>query len=507
MLGPVELEELAVAAYFARHDDDADDAWERAHRAWLDAGDPDRAARCAAWLGLGLLFRGRPAEANGWFHRGRRLVVDASHDCAGRAYLLVPEAIERLGTGDHDGARTCYEEVVRIAEQCGDADLLGLGLMGRGEVAVHAGDTQAGLAFLDDAMVSVTRGEVSELMAGLLYCAVLEVCMKVLDLQRGSEWTEAFTRWCDETGAAPYRGQCLVHRSQILQAHGRWGDALSEVNRAESWMAGTQNPAIGFARYQQGELHRLRGEHAAADEAYRRASELGHDPVPGLALLRLAEGRVDAASTAGRRMLEEASDTPARLSVLPAAVEVAVACDHLDTARVASDELNRLTSESTIPYLVAQAAHAEGSVLLAEGDAPAALVALRRAIRLWHELAMPYEQARTQVLVARACHVVGDHDAAGEAEAAARRSFEQLGAVTDLARLDGDQAGSGRTPLTERECEVLRQVAKGHSNRDIGEALSISEHTVARHLQNIFTKIGVSSRAAATAYAYQHGIV
>ena len=516
-LGPDGFEELAVAAQLSGHEADSHDARDRAHRAWLDAGAPDRAARCVALLGLDLLLTGEPARASGWFQRGRRLVDDGP-ECAAHGYLLVPEAIEALARDDAAEAGDLYRQVVDIAERCDDRDLIALGLMGQGETAVHLGDTRRGLALLDEAMVSVTTGEVSEPMAGLLYCAVLEVCMAVLDLRRGSEWTDAFTRWCDESGAVPYRGQCLVHRSQLLQAHGRWVDALSEATQAEAWLAELDDPSVGVARYQQGEVHRLRGEVEAAETAYRRAAELGHEPSPGLALLRLAEGRVADAAATVRRMLDEAEGIPARVAVLAAVVEIALAGDDLDAASAARDELIELTGGSDAPYLAAVACHATGAVGLAADDPAGALATLRRAERAWRDLDMPHERARTQSLIAQACAAAGDHEAAARAATTARRSFERLGAVVDLAALDraplaDDAVTTASAPagavrlLSDRECEVLQLVAQGRTNREIGDELVISEHTVARHLQNIFAKTDTGSRAAATAYAYEHGLV
>jgi DNA-binding CsgD family transcriptional regulator/tetratricopeptide (TPR) repeat protein len=509
LLGPVELEELAVAAYFDGDDDAAVDAWDLAHRHWLEAGDTDRAGRAVAWLGLTLLFRGDTAQASGWFHRGRRIVAGQGAEGAGLGYLLVAEAIEILAGGDPTAAESVYERVVAIADTCGDRDLLALGLMGRGECAVHAGDTQRGLAFLDDAMVSVTTGELSELMAGLLYCAVLDVCMQVLDMRRGVEWTEAFTRWCEQSNVVAYRGQCLIHRSQVLQAHGRWVDALSEATQAESWLERVRDPAIGVALYQQGELHRLRGELAEAAACYGRAADKGFEPTPGIALLQLAEGRTTDAAATVRRMLDETHDPPARAAVLAVAVEIALAAEELHTAERASAELDSLTAASATPYLQGLAAHVRGAVAVAVGDPVGGLTALRRAGALWRELSMPYEEARCQVLVARACDLVRDLEAAERARTAARRTFERLGAVPDLARLDrsGPSTRSAETHLTERECEVLRLVAQGRTNREIGATLAISEHTAARHVQNIFTKIDVGSRAAATSWAYEHGVV
>lgn len=504
-----DLERLAVAAYFVGRDDDSARAWERAHQVWLRLGDPDRAARCAFWLGLGLLLRGEAARANGWFNRGKRVIAELGGDCAAHGYLLVPAAIEAQGRGEPHEADALYLEAVNIAERFAEPDLLALGLLGRGEAAIALGQASAGLALLDEVMVAATSGEVIPITAGILYCAVIDACMQVFDVRRATEWTDALTRWCDgQPGMVPFRGQCLVHRSQILQAHGEWDEAVSEAASAEERLV--LHPAMGVACYQRGELHRLRGELEAAEQAYRQASRHGREPAPGFALLRLAEGRVEAAAVAVRRMLDEVRDRTARLAVLPAFVDVMLAAGEGPAARAAVDELAGLVADSQSPFVSAVAAHAEGSVLLAEGDPPAALAALRRACNGWRALGMPYECARSQELVGLACRALGDDDTGDVELEAAGAVFERLGAATDAARVAGHRATGhppSTTPLTERECDVLRLVAAGRTNREIGATLVISEHTAARHVQNIFTKIGVSSRAAATAFAYEHGIV
>jgi DNA-binding CsgD family transcriptional regulator len=510
-LGAEDLERLALAAYLVGRDEAWARATERAHQAWSDRGDADRAARCAFWLGLGLLLRGEVAQANGWFGRGRRLV--AGLDCPARGYLLVPVAIEALARGAVADAHARYEEVAEIAERFDDTDLLAIGMLGRGEAMIASGNTSGGLALLDEVMVAATTGEVSPLTAGILYCAVIEACVHAFDLRRAAEWTGALTRWCaDQPGLVPFRGQCLVHRSQVMQANGEWGDALAEASNAEQLLSEPPHPALGVAFYQQGELHRLRSELDAAERAYRQASQHGRDPVPGLALLKLATGDVESAAVMARRMLDEADDHLTRLAVLPSFVEIMLAARDRGAARAASDELVELAAGSGTPFLEAVAAHARGSVLLADGDPAGALTVLRRSCELWRDLGVPYERARSQELVGLACRALGD-GAAGEVELeAAAAVFERLGAVTDRRRIAeqrSERAGGGPAPgmLSVRECEVLRLVAQGRTNRAIGAELVISEHTVARHVQNIFTKLGVSSRAAATAFAYEHGIV
>jgi DNA-binding CsgD family transcriptional regulator len=337
--------------------------------------------------------------------------------------------------------------------------------------------------------------------------------MDVFDLRRAAEWTEALQAWCaSQPDLVPYRGQCLVHRAQVLQAHGAWSDALAEADRASRWLAEPVHPARGLALYQQGELHRLRGEFADAEQAYREASRLGREPVPGFALLRLAEGNVEAAAVAVKRVVEESRGRFDHPAVLAAGVEIMLAADDLGTARSMTDELAEVAAGFDAPMVAAMVDYAAGTVLLVEGDAPAALAALRRARGAWQELAMPYEEGRARAFIGVACEALGDHDAAALELDAARATFEHLGARPDLERLatlmhDRVPAQPHPTPLTERECEVLRHVATGKTNREIATALTISEHTVGRHLQNIFLKLGLSSRAAATAYAYEHDLV
>ena len=514
-LDPEDLERLAVAAYLIGRDAESERAWERAHLECLRLDDPAQAARCAFWLGLGLLLQGEMARAGGWLSRARRLVDDGDLDCVARGYLLVPTALEALEEGDAGAALGLCHDAAEIAGRFGDKNLLALAWLGRGQALIALGETAAGVALLDEVMVAVTTGEVSPVPAGIVYCAVIEACTDAFDLRRAAEWTEALSGWCDaQPDLVPYRGQCLVHRSQILQAHGEWSAAASEVERARERLAEPPHPALGLAMYQRAELHRLRGEHTEAETAYRQASQLGYEVAPGLALLRLGAGQVEAATATIRRMLDARHDHVGRPAILAASVEIMLAADDVGAAGVAADELSKLAADIDAPLLHAMAAYATGSVLLANGDAVAALGVLRRACTGWRELGMPYEMARARVLMAVAWKALSDDDTAAVELDAARAAFERLGARPDLTVI----AALGRVPdpatnmaaddtLTRRECEVLRLVSAGKTNREISAELVISEHTVARHVQNIFNKLGLSSRAAATAYAYEHGLV
>jgi ATP/maltotriose-dependent transcriptional regulator MalT len=501
-----ELEQLAVDAFLAGGEDDGVQAWGLAHAGCLEAGDDERAARCAFWLGFGLLLGGHPAQANGWFTRGSRLVGDEESSAA-RGLLLVPTALGAIEDGDLERAADLASDVLALADRTGDRDVLAFGLLLRGEAELARRDSGAGLAALDEAMVSVTAGELSPIATGIVYCAVIIACMEAFELRRAGEWTAALGAWCDaQPGLVPFRGQCLVHRSQLLQAHGDWPTAVTEADRACAALAEPPHPALGTARYQAAELHRLHGELDAADAAYREAHRLGRDPMPGLALLRLAEGNVAGAVAAIRHAVKEAEGM-ARPVVLDAAVEILLADRDVLGARVAADELAALAADLGAAVLLATSARALGAVLLAEGDAAAALAELRRAATTFGDVGLPYELARTGVLVAEARRALGDQEMGELERDRAARTFEQLGAHVELNQLDTSATPTPAGRLTGRECEVLRLVARGGTNREIGEALSISQHTVARHLQNVFTKLDLSSRAAATAYAYESGII
>jgi ATP/maltotriose-dependent transcriptional regulator MalT len=506
-----DLERLAVAAYLAGRDDESARAWERAHAGWTELGDPDRAARCGFWLGFGLLLRGETAQANGWLARAARLIDAAGVECVTRGYLQVVTCLVAMEGGDPEAADAAAREVDEVAGRFGDRDLLALGMLCRGEAALALGETARGAMLFDEAMVAVTTGELSSITTGIVYCGVIASCVDNFDLRRAAEWTEALDRWsATQPDLVPFRGQCLVHRSQLLQAHGDWAEASSEADRARRHLSDPAHPALGLAMYQQGELHRLRGRFADAERAYRAASREGREPAPGLALLRLAEGNLDAAVVAIRRMVEESRGRLAHAEMLAACVDIMLGAGDIEEARAALDGLTKIADAADVPVLAAMTAYATGSVLLAAGDAPEALGALRRAFEAWRELDMPHHAARARVRIGLACRAVGDHEAAGLELDAARATFERLGAEPDLAALASlTSSDSPHRPggLTERECEVLRQVAAGKSDREIAVALVISEHTVGRHLQNIFRKLGLSSRAAATAYAYEHDLI
>ena len=507
-LRPEDLEQYARAAYLVGEDERCVALLGRAFQAREGAG--DAAGDDAFWIAFNLLNRGEYARAGGWLARAEQATADHAPDCVVRARLLVPSALQSLMQGDAGQALHAFGRAQEVGRRQQDPELLAIAGLGIGQAKISMGEVSAGLAKLDEVMVGVTAGEVSPIVAGIVYCAVIVACHQTYQPRRAAEWTRALSRWCAaQPDLVPFRGQCLVHRAQILALNGAWQEAMTEVRLAcRRLSVPAVQPAAGAALYEQAELHRLRGELTDAEDAYRQADTCGHETQPGLALLRLVQGRADTAWAGLRRVLEEPGPDWDRPRLLAAAAEVALARRDVPAAREASDELDAVAAQHDTELLHAMAAQTSGSVLLAEGDPRAALTRLRRAWRLWQGLDAPYQCARVRLLQGRCCQELGDLDAAQMELRAAAEAFRALGAAPDLAGLErwGVSVTDGQ-PLTPREVQVLRTVATGKTNRAIAEELFLSEKTVARHLSNIFAKLDVSSRAAATAYAYEHDLL
>ena len=509
-LEPADLELLARAAYMLGSDDDYLRTLERAHYGYLDAEDGPRAARCTWWIGLCLLMLGESAPAQGWFARGDRLLERAQSDCVDRGYLLLAHMLRCFADDDFQGAHDLAGEAIEIGQRFDDGDLVALGVMDQGHALLELGRTAEGLRLIDESMVAVTGGKLSPIVAGILYCNTIAVCRGAHELRRAREWTAALTAWCErQPDMVAHTGVCLVHRAEIMQLQGHWDQAFEEARRVS--VAGVLNRrASSAALYVQGELHRLRGEFDAAEEAYRLATRQGSAAQSGIALLRLAQGKLDAALAAIRRVSEETDAPLDRTVLLPAHVEIALAAGELEEAARAADELAAIASIQGSESLDALSAYARGAVALARGEAAEALTSLRESSRVWLGLEAPYEEARARVLVGLACRELGDHDGAALELDAARTAFDELGARPDLARvaaLAGSQGARDRYALSPRELEVLRLLASGETNRAIAGVLVLSERTVDRHVSNIYAKLGVSSRAAATARAYEEKLV
>lgn len=509
-LGASDLESWGLAAFLTGHDQEAQAIRERAHRAYLAEADVEGASRTAFWLGLSLVMSGEPARAGGWFAVMRQLSVDRRESSRWHGYAALNLGMMSLLARRYDESLTQLTQALETARQYDDIDLRLLATSGHGQALLALGRVGEGMSELDEVMVLATASAASPQAVGQVYCAVISVCRGSLDLERVSEWTDALSRWCDaQPDLQPYRGQCLVHRSEVLQVRGRWDEALVETERVlGNDRRRERDAALGMALYQRAELHRLRGDDRQAEQGYRDALAAGHDPQPGLALLRLAQGKGESALLSLRRALGETAAPFLRVRLLPALVEVAIATEDLGAADEAVRELDDAAARLDSVYARAIAGTASGALALVRGRHQEALAGLRAALSDWAQLDAPYEVARCRVLLARACQEVGDLETARLEVEAARSLFHELGARRDLAVLDGSRARpSAPAGLTPREVEVLRLVARGASNREVAAELVLSEKTVARHVANIFVKIRVSSRAAATAFAYDENLV
>ncbi len=506
-----DLELLAQAACLVGRDDEYLETLERAHDARVKAGECAAAARCAFWLGFRLLMRGETGRATGWLARAERLLPQDAEACAERGYLLLPVVEQRLDAGDFEAAFAAAADAFAIGERCADADLVACARHQQGRIRLQQGQIDAGLTLLDETMLSVTGGRLSPLVTGLMYCSVIAACQQVYAIDRSREWTAALGQWCEQQpDMVPFAGVCRVHRAEIMQLRGAWLDALDEARRVCVISPGVSPQVAAAAFYQQAEVHRLQGQLSAAEEAYRSASQLGLEPQPGLALLRLVQGRTEVAAASIRRAVSVATDRLKRMSLLPAYVEICLAAGDLEDARRACQELEDIARSFDTGVPGAIAAQARGAVELAGGDARSALGSLRRAFEVWLRIEAPYAAARVRVLIGQCCRALGDEEGAGLEIEAARSAFEGLGASSELARVDslakGEPIRRGHG-LSARELHVLRLIASGETNKTIAGRLSLSEKTIERHVSNILSKLDVSSRTAATALAYQRKLI
>lgn len=514
-LGPDDLYAWSDAAWSVGRSDESIRVGEQAHRRYVTEGRPRDAARAAIEVAIQLFLRGDEALGSGWISRAQRL-LEGEEESPEHGLLLYVLGVEaRLGgiaPGDTSGiAETidCARRVQEIGRRHGDPDLVAGGLLGEGRALVKAGRVSEGLALLDETLVALLSEELRLDWAGNIYCHLMAAAHELADIGRLVEWTDATARWLE---ALPPRivftGICRVHRSQVEHIRGGWEQAEREVAQAYADLEDIDRPAAAEAQYQLGEIRRMRGDLTGAEQAYGQAHRLGRDPQPGLALLHLTHGRVDVASASIRAALVAA--TGGRLGsarLFAAQAEIALAAGDLEVAGKACDELDQVAVAYESPGLEVMARHARGALLVARGQAEEALPVLRDACRRWQDVGAPYECARVRALLAEAYGALGDADAAAREREAAAEVFRHLKAIPDLQRIEQRPARGLPDGLTAREVEVLALVAAGKTNREIAGELVISQKTVARHLSNIFTKLGLSSRTAAAAYAFEHRLV
>lgn len=499
-----DLESLATSAFLVGLEDEYVEALERAHLAYLDRGAVAQAVHCAYWIGLHFALRGDTGQANGWVGRGWRLLEGEPETCTEAGYLLIPAAVQQMRAGESEAAYATAGRAISISEQSDDRELAAAGILLQGRALLQQRQLAQGLALLDEAMVCVRTGGVSPISTGRIYCSVIEGCVFAYIWERAAEWTEVLARWCDDQpDMMAFSGACRLHRAEVLELRGAWVEAIREATRAVE--RGGSPQVVAAAYCQLGDIHRLRGELDAAERAYVKAGALGHQPQPGLGLLRLAQGRSEAALAALRNAVAVAGQRWERARLLAAHLEALLACGEIDEAGRVCADLEALADGAEADVLRAFALDARGALELAGDRAATALVALGRAAEIWQGMRAPYRAARTRTSMSRAYAALGDGDASALERDAALAAFQELGARLDVERLGaarGTGAAKAALGLSARELEVLRLIAGGETNRSIADMLFISERTVERHVSNIFGKLNVGSRAAATARAY-----
>ena len=505
-----DLERLMWSAGMLDRDPDLFEACERLFNACADAGHHDKAAHWAFFHGFRLLALREQGRAMAWIQRAERHVDQFGRECAASGYLLLPLVMKHMFAGNFPAAAETASQAIAIGERCQEVDLVAFGKCLLGRALVRREKVDEGVALLDEAMLVAVGGELSPVITGLIYCNLISTCRQVYALDRAREWTNVLAQWCEaQPQLVQFSGLCQLHRAEILEVNGAWEEAIAEARRATSLLArAVAAETEAGASYQEAEIHRLRGEFAAAEACYRDASRLGLEPQPGMALLRLAQSQGAQGAATLRRVLAVMTDPLGRVRLLPAFVEILLVLGELEEARHAAAELEQLASRFATSILSAMAAEARGRVELSEGNTAAGLTHLRAALASWQQAGAPYIEARLRVLVGQACRALDDEDGARLEFDAARAAFEQLGAAPDLAHLASLTAPPRPSHgLTRREIEVLGLVAAGKTNKRIALDLGLSEKTVDRHLSNIFDKLEVASRAAATAFAYQHGLL
>lgn len=507
-----DLEALVWAAGISARDSEMLAALDRVYAHHAAREDHEACARAAFWSGLRHMMIGEVGLASGWLQRAAKHADATAPDCVQRGYLLLPQVFMHRGKGAYETAIEIANKAIAIGENAGEPDLIALAGSLKGGMLLRIGRVEDGYVPIDEAMLLANGGRLSPIVSGVVYCEIVASCCRVLEMVRAREWTAILNDWCRRNPQAKaFNAVCQVHRAEILQFEGNWNEAFAEAERASRGLQGTtEQTAMANAAYRRAEILRLRGEFAAADAEYRRAGAIAIDPQPGLALLRLAQGRHDDATAMIRRALNTASDLPRKTALLPAGIDVFITSGDLVGAESLCGELKEIADLFNTDILVSLADQGYGSLALARGEFAGAVAALTRARRYWSEFGAPYLEARLRVDIARACIELGDAEGAEMELDAAERLFHELGAKPDLPRVRAIRSRS-KAPaaniLTAREREVLALVAEGRSNPEIAGDLGLSPKTVNRHIENILDKLAVSSRAAAVAKALRTGVI
>jgi len=484
--------------------DESRAAYEQAYAQYLEDSNNRRAAYRAFHVAYAYFLKGNEAVGSGWMGRAERLLADEL-DCPEQGYLLYFAVETSLDGGEETMGKA--RQVQDIGRRHGDPNLVAAGIVAEGRVLIKLGRGQAGLTLLDEGMLEASSRDLSPNWAGNIYCHLMAACHELGDVLRAVAWTRWTSDWCDRMAPAVlFKGICRVHRAQVMQIRGEWTQAQDEAERVCADVAHIHVGTVAEGHYQIGEIKRLRGNLAEAENAYQEGHRLGRDPQPGLALLRLAEGRTEPAAALIGSALAGVREPLSRARLLAAQVEITIAGGDLATASAAADELDEIASTYGSSGLQAAATRSRGSVLLDAGRAEDALSTLRAACSGWNELEAPYDCAKVRLLLARAYRQLGDFESSERELDAARSAFDALGAALDVEAVAAQRQEALPSGLTEREAQVLALVAAGSTNREIADALFLSQKTVARHISNIFTKIGVTTRTGAARFAFERGV-
>ena len=495
----------AEAAWWLGRLEECIAAREEAYRLYDELGDHRRAGQCAVWLWEHHAIQARSAIAGGWLRRARRSLED-DEECVEHGSLLLREAETAHGAGDLDQALDLATGALELGRRLRSADLEAEALQTRGRILIDRGQLDDGMGHLDEAMLFAVEGRLRPFSTGKVYCSLIAACEEVGDFDRAAEWTEATSRWAQAHPFAIWPGVCRVHRALVLKRRGALEEAEREAERACEELRGSHvaNAAAAFAEV--GDIRRRLGELERAEQAFARSQEISGGPCGGLALLRLAQGRVDEAMAIITACVAGQTNPLGRAGLLPVLVHVAVAAGDLDAATRAHAELAATVRDFDTATLRATERSTTGRLELARHD-PAAVDTLQQAVDAWHGLDVPYEEATARTLLGQARRYAGDEAGATASFEAAAQLFEHIGARLDAGLVLGGAKRALPSGLTEREVEVLRLIAAGKTNNEIAAELFLSTKTVSRHLSNIFTKIDVTSRAAATAFAFENHLV
>ena len=495
----------ANAAWWLGRMDECIEARQAAYRIYDECDDHRRAGQCAVWLWEHHAICARPAIAGGWLRRARR-ALDGHKDCVEYGNLLLREAEVAHGLGELDRACQLASTALALGRLLRSSDLEAEALQTKGRVLIEQGELDEGMGHLDEAMLFAAEGRLSPFSTGKVYCSLISACEEVGDFDRAAEWTDATLRWAQQHPFAIFPGICRLHRAVVLKRRGALEEAEAEASRAceELGRSHVANSAVAWAEV--GDIRRRLGQLDRAEAAFTTSQEIGAGPCGGLALLRLAQGRVDEAMTVITGCVAAQSNPLGRAGLLPMLVQVAVGAGDLDAAARGLAELETTAATYATAALHAAERSARGRLELSRAD-PAAVDTLRQAVEAWHDLDVPYEEATARTLLGQARRAAGDESGAASSFETAVRLFEQIGARLDAREVPTDRKAELPAGLTAREVEVLCLVARGLTNNEIAAELFLSPKTVSRHLSNIFLKIGASSRSRAAAFAIEHRLV